>query len=227
MLTSRTSARVARTARTRPCARQLRQESTNANPGGSSVSPGVIGGLVGGGGVFAAGYAWYHFSGAKSFVSTAKQTQLQFQQYKDQLKQSTPEPSEALNWLKQTAYSYAAFIPGGRGYVDTVFNDISTVQQKHGPEVDQIVKDAYDDFRGLSNEGLNAQTAYKAWEILGRHSKRIGELASDSMEQIVNNHPMLKDKVGNKMSQLKEMGENYGPEAKSRWTRHGSKSKTS
>ena len=164
--------------------------------------------------VFLIGYGYYHFSGAKTVVNTAKQTQRQFQEYKEKLKQSTPEPSEALQWLRQTAYSYAAFIPGGRGYVDTVFNDISAIQEKHGGEVDQIVRDAYDDFKGISNEGLSAATAYKAWGILEKHMKRIGELASDSLEQIVNNHPMLKDKVGGKMEQLKQMGENYGPEAK-------------
>jgi len=218
MITSRVSARAARTVRARPYARQLRHETThantNANAGGSGLSQGIVGGLVGGGAMFAIGYGYYHFSGAKTVVSTAKQTQRQFQQYKEQFKQSTPEPAEALQWLRQTATSYAAFIPGGRGYVDTVFNDISSVQQKHGPEVDQIVKEAYDDFKGLSNEGLSAETAYKAWDILGKYMKRIGELASDSMEQIVNNHPMLKEKVGGNMDQLKQMGENYGPEAK-------------
>ena len=214
MLASRVSARAARAVRVQPTIRQLRQESTKANASGSSISQGVVGGLVGGGAVFLIGYGYYYFSGARTVVSTAKQTQLQFQQYKEQLKQSTPEPSEALQWLKQTAYSYAAFIPGGRGYVDTVFKDISAIQEKHGDEVNQIVRDAYEDFRGLSNEGLSADTAYKAWGILEKHVKRIGDLASDSMEQIINNHPVLKDKVGGKMEQLKQMGENYGPEAK-------------
>jgi len=222
MITSRIPARAARTVRVRPNAHQLRHESTHANPGGSThanagssgLSQGIVGGLVGGGATFAIAYSYYHFSGAKTIVSTAKQTQRQFQQYKEQFKQSTPEPSEALQWLRQTATSYAAFIPGGKGYVDTVFNDISSVQEKHGPEVDRIVKEAYDDFKGISHEGLSAETAYKAWEILSKHMKRIGELASDSMEQIVNNHPMLKEKVGGNMDQLKKMGENYGPEAK-------------
>lgn len=164
--------------------------------------------------MFAIGYGYYQFSSAKTVINTAEQTQLQFKQYKEQFKQSAPEPSEALQWLKQTAYAYAAFIPGGRGFVDTVFNDISTIQEKHRDEVDQIVKDAYDDLRGLSVEGLSAATAYKAWDILGKHSKRISALASDSLEQILNNHPLLEDQVGSKLDQLKEMGENYGPEAK-------------
>ena len=214
MLTSRFASRAARTARVCPPLRQLRHETSKSAPSNNATSQGLIGGLVGGGVVFAIGYGYYHFSGAKTFISAAKQTQLQFQHYKEQLKDSTPEPSEALQWLKQTAYSYAAFIPGGRGYVDTIFNDISAVQEKHHDEVNQIIKEAYDDFRGLSNEGLSAGTAFKAWDILGKHAKRISELASDSMEQIVNNHPALKDKVGNNLDQLKQMGENYGPEAK-------------
>jgi hypothetical protein len=50
-----------------------------------------------------------------------------------------PEPNEALKWLHSTATSYAAFIPGAKGYVDSAFKDLEKVQQKHGQEVDDIV----------------------------------------------------------------------------------------
>lgn len=43
---------------------------------------------------------------------------------------------------------------------------------------------------------------------------RLGELAGDSAQEIIDNHPTLKDKVGGNLDQLKQMGENYGPEAK-------------
>ncbi|KAL8831316.1 MAG: hypothetical protein Q9191_000935 [Dirinaria sp. TL-2023a] len=126
--------------------------------------------------------------GIKTFVNTARETQESFEKYKDQLKQSTPEPSEALQWLRQTANSYVAFIPGGKSFVDKVFNDVDAIQRKHGAE--------------------------KAWGIFEKHMKRLGDLAGDSAQEIINNHPMLKEKVGGSLNQLKQMGENYGPEAK-------------
>lgn len=214
MLNSRVAARAARTARVRSNLRQLRYESTNVNSNNGGSSQALLGGIAGGATVFGIGYGYYHWSGAKSVITTAKQAKQQVEAYKQQFKQSAPEPSEALGWLRQTANSYAAFIPGGRGYVDTIMNDIEAVQQKHHDEVNQIIKEAYNDFKGLSNEGLSAATAQKAWEILAKHSQHISELASDSMEQIIDNHPRLKEQFGDKMDQLKQMGENYGPEAK-------------
>lgn len=44
--------------------------------------------------------------------------------------------------------------------------------------------------------------------------KDIGELAGDAAEDIMNNHPDLKKKVGGNLDQLKSMGDQYGPEAK-------------
>jgi gas vesicle protein len=43
---------------------------------------------------------------------------------------------------------------------------------------------------------------------------KIGNLAGDAAEDIMNNHPELKNKVGGSLDQLKGMGDQYGPEAK-------------
>ena len=79
----------------------------------------------------------------KEYVNTATQ----------KLKESTPEPNEALDWLRNAATSYAAFIPGARGYVDSAFDDIDAIREKHGDEVDQIVRDAYDEMRSVVGHG--------------------------------------------------------------------------
>lgn len=214
MQSIRATARAGRTARVHPHYRPLRQQSTQASSDGGVLSDSAAGGLIGGSTVFFLGYCYYDFSGTKTLVNAARETQASFQQYKDQLKQSAPESSEALQWLRRTAYSYVTFIPGGYGYVDNVFNDIDAIQRKHGGEVDQIVKELYKEFKGISNESLSVDTAQKAWGILEKHMKRVGELAGDSAQEIINNHPMLKEKVGGSLDQLKQMGENYGPEAK-------------
>ena len=61
---------------------------------------------------------------------------------------------------------------------------------------------------------MSLEAAQQAWEILQKHLKRIGELAGDSAQEIIDNHPTLKKQVGGNLDQLKQLGDNYGPEAK-------------
>lgn len=162
----------------------------------------------------ASGYAWYHFSGAKTLVKTARKTEDYFKSAQQKLKESTPEPNEALNWLRQTAQSYAAVIPGASAYVNTAFDDLDTIRAKHGGEVDQIVREAYNELKDVSQKGLNVQTAQQAWDVMQKHIKRIMDLAGDAAGDILNNHPELKERVGGNVDQLKQLGDKYGPEAK-------------
>jgi len=141
----------------------------------------------------------------KAYVSSATQ----------KIKETTPEPNEALAWLRNAAQSYAAFIPGAKGYVDSAFDDLDAVREKHGDEVDSIIREAYSEMRDvLSNGDVSLVTAHKTWDILTKHMSRIAELAGDSAQQIMDNHPQLKEKVGGNWDKLKEYGDKYGPEAK-------------
>jgi gas vesicle protein len=120
-----------------------------------------------------------------------------------------------LKWLRSTAQSYAVFIPGARGYVDSAFDDIDAIREKHGEEVDNIVREAYEELRDIAKDGqLSLTTAEKAWNVIVKQLGRIGDLAGDAAQQIMDNHPQLKEKVGGNLDYLKEMGQNYGPEAK-------------
>ena len=131
------------------------------------------------------------------------------------LKESSPEPNEALQWLRQTATSYVAIIPGAKYYVDSAFNDIDAIHAKHAGEVDKIVKEAYNELKEVSQEAsMSLESAGKVWEILQKHLNRISELAVDSAQEIMENHPNLKEKFGGGLDRLKQLGENYGPEAK-------------
>ena len=149
-------------------------------------------------------------------MNTAHQAQNTFKSYGQKIKSSSPdfEPNEAIEWLRSTAKSYAGIIPGASGYIDSAFDDIDAIRQKHAKEVDGIVREAYNELKDVSQEGMTISAATKAWEILQKHLKRIGELAGDAAQDIINNHPALKDKVGGNLDQLKQMGEKYGPEAK-------------
>ncbi|KAI9716925.1 MAG: hypothetical protein M1812_005074 [Candelaria pacifica] len=218
MNTARLALRSSRSLRFRSS--NLRQTRLNSSTSQSSTSnshlgPGVIGGLAGGGLVFLAGYGYYHFSGAKTLINTAHQTKAQFESYTQKLKDSAPESNEALRWLRQIATSYAQFIPGAKGYVDSAFDDLDTISKKHGGEVDRIVQNAYTELKGISQEGgMNFETAQKSWDILQKYLQQISELAADSASEIINNHPTLKKQVGGNLDQLKRLGDQYGPEAK-------------
>lgn len=148
-------------------------------------------------------------------MNVTKQTKSYAQSATQKLKESTPEPNEALNWLRSTAKSYAVFIPGASGYIDSAFNDIDAIREKHGEEVDNIVRNAYNELSDIAKNGeLSLLTAGKAWDVIVRHLGQIGDLAGDAAQQIMDNHPQLKEKVGGNLDKLKEMGRNYGPDAK-------------
>lgn len=220
MIASRTAIRSARVVRVRSTTlRNVRHNSTTPsnNPQNinSGMSQALIGGMTGGALVFLGGYGYYHFSGVKTLVNTARETKSKFDSMTLKFKESTPEPNEALRWLRHTATSYAAFIPGAKGYVDTAFDDLDIIRNKHGDEVDRIVSQAYSELKAVTKEkGMSIETAQSAWEIIQKHLQRIAELASDSAQEIMNNHPALKEKVGGNIDQLKQLGDKYGPEAK-------------
>jgi len=119
-----------------------------------------------------------------------------------------------LKWLRQVTTYYGGFIPGASSYINTAFDDFDKVHEKHADEVDQIVTDAYNELKGLSKKEMNIATAQEAWEVLQKHVKRIGELAGDAAQQILDNHPEIKKQVGGSLDQLKSMSDAYGPEAK-------------
>ena len=215
-----TALRASRVSRTRLPMRNVRFETSQAtNQSTSRISsntnsPAIIGGVVGGGLVFAAGYTWYHFSGVKTVVQTASQTKAYFDKTLKKTKESAPAPNEAIQWFRETALSYAAIIPGAKGYVDSAFDDLEAVHAKHRDEVDRIVKEAYDELKDLGNKPFSASSVASAWDISQKHLGRIAQLAKDAGGDIMNNHPQLRDRFGGEFEKLKEMGENYGPEAK-------------
>jgi len=105
-------------------------------------------------------------------------------------------------------------IPGASGYVDSAFDDLEKVREKHGQEVDSVVRETYDELKEVTKAGVSFEAVTQAWGVLQKCFKRIGSLAADASEDILNNHPQLKEKVGPRINQLKQMGDQYGPEAK-------------
>lgn len=98
--------------------------------------------------------------------------------------------------------------------MDSAFRDLEKVQAKHGHEMDEIVNTTYKELKEASKSGMSMETAAKSWEIIEKAMGQLAELASDSIGDIVDNHPQLKEKVGGSLDQLKGMADSYGPEAK-------------
>lgn len=151
---------------------------------------------------------------SKKINKTAKEAAQKYNEAAQKLQQSTPDADQAVDYMKKFAYSYVGWVPGGREYVDTAFKDFDTVRQNHKEEADKLVNDAYQQFQGLAKSGLSMETASKAYDVLSDLGKKIADLAGDAIGDILDNHPGLKDKVGGSVDQLKQMGEQYGPDAK-------------
>lgn len=151
---------------------------------------------------------------AKTIVNAASSTKKQFNQITKSMQDAAPEPNELLKWFRQTATSYAAFIPGAKSYVDSAFNDLDTIEQKHRGEVNEIVTKAYSEMKAATKNGLSIETAQQTWEIVQKYLGQLADLASDSANEILDNHPQIKEKVGGNIDQLKGLANSYGPEAK-------------
>jgi cell division septum initiation protein DivIVA len=119
-----------------------------------------------------------------------------------------------LDWLRSTAKSFAAVIPGADAYVDSAFRDLEVVQAKHGKEAEDIINCAYKELKTVTKGNISAETASRSWKILEKAIKQLCELASDSAQDIMDNHPQLKKEVGGDLDKLKSMADNYGPEAR-------------
>ncbi len=173
-----------------------------------------MGGLAGGTFAFLLGYAWYSFSGVKGAVTSVHSTKSYIENAFKKTTEKAPEPSQAVQWLKETVQSYTRLIPGASKYVDSAFADIEKVQETHGDEVNQIINDTYKELKDTTNKGFSMEAAAQVWDVLQDTFKRLGKVAGGAGQDIIDNHPEIKDKFGGQFKQLQQMGEQYGPEAK-------------
>lgn len=226
MWTTRTTMRSSRAIRLstkaslrRTTQRRLASDNAPTRPASNAAqSPAVIGALSGLAGGTLAFYIWYRATGMASAAKTAKQAKAYVDNAANQLKSTfrevTPDANEAIQTLHETADKYARWLPGGKEYVDKVFVDLELIRKNHAEEVDNIVREAYGELRDVSKQGMSLQTMSESWEVLSKHMQRLLELAGDAAQDILNNHPQLKEKVGDSFDNLKQMGDNFGPEAK-------------
>jgi len=223
MFASRAALRTTRAVRVNAPAlrRNVRFANGDASAGSSSggMSPTVTAALVGFGASTATFYLAYQFSGLSTAVGYSKQAKSYIDgttnQLKAQFKDKTPDDSsEVIQALRDTANKYARWLPGGKQYVDKAFDDLEKIRQQHGGEVDNIVKEAYGELRDASKKGMNFDALSDVWDILQKHLGRLSGLAVNAGHSILENHPQLKQQFGGSFDQLKQLGDQAGPEAK-------------
>ncbi|KAG9248361.1 hypothetical protein BJ878DRAFT_488402 [Calycina marina] len=214
MQVSRTAARVAARSARAPAQRNVRFASTNQQAAAAGGSSGLVGGIAGGALVFAAGYGYYHFSGAKTMVNTASATKNQIQNLTSNIQSQAPAPNEALKWLRSIASSYSIFIPGANKYIDSAFDELDKVHEKHSDEVEKIIQDAYTQLKDATKSGMTMETAIKNWEIIESALSKLGKLAADSSTDFLDNNPEIKEKFGGNLHRLKSLADSGGESAK-------------
>lgn len=151
---------------------------------------------------------------SRTINKTSKQAQQKYNEASAKLQESTPDPDQTINYIKDLCYSYVSWIPGGKAYIDTAFKDIDKVRKNHKDEADAILKDAYNRFKAVSKGGLTLDTARNGLEVLADVGKKLAELSADALGDIIDEHPEVKEKFGGSIDQLKQLGDQYGPEAK-------------
>ncbi|KAI1767471.1 hypothetical protein GGR53DRAFT_481997 [Hypoxylon sp. FL1150] len=180
----------------------------------SHFAAGVAGGVAAGAVLYSVYLLTPAGKAARKINKTVKEVNRKYEEAARKLQEKTPDPDQTIRSMKEFCYSYVSWVPGGRQYVDTAFKDIEKIREKHRDEVDKIISDAYRQFQDVSRSGLSLETGSRALEVLADLSKKIGSLAGSAIQDILDNHPELKQKFGGSIDQLTQMGEQYGPEAK-------------
>lgn len=189
--------------------------STNAAGGGSHFAAGLAGGVAAASLIYGVYYVSPSGKLLRGINKGSKEASKKYKEASQKLQEASPDADQAIDYIKKFCYSYVTWLPGGRQAVDAAFKDVETLRKNHRDEVNQIVNDGYRQFQDLAKKGdLSLETASRAFEILADLSKKLGSLAGDALTDILDNHPQVKEKFGGSIDQLKQMGDQYGPEAK-------------
>ncbi|KDR75351.1 hypothetical protein GALMADRAFT_249397 [Galerina marginata CBS 339.88] len=143
---------------------------------GYAALRGVVATLAGTGTILVAGYAFYHFSGAKKAVDTFKPAMFFLGQTREKLAKEAP--SQALAYLRQAAKAYVAFLPGAGFVVDRGFDALGDVVDAHADEANAITKKAYDEILEVVSKDGNDHSTSSAVQIITITRRLVRELTA-------------------------------------------------
>lgn len=165
------------------------------------------------------GYAYYHQSGLKTAVQTSKEVKAYLQSTKDSVvektRQAAKNPSQALETLKAITKSYVAFIPGSSTYVDSTFEQIEELQEKHGDETNKVLQEITDEISKTVSEGKpDISTAAKVIDSLRKGMSKLQELGKKIGGDALEKNPKAKEMLSTGFGQLMSMAGKGDQEAK-------------
>lgn len=198
-------------------ARRFQSTHANADASASPLAAGLAGGIV----ALSGGYAWYHISGVKKVVETAKSTIETFETAKDKVVTATPSPTAALGFVRSTISSYAAFLPKGtKETLDSAFESLDQLSSgPHAKEAEKILADTYAELKKIFQEGgFDASTAEKVQHVVEDKSKALRRLMGDVGQEILDKNPKLAETLKSTgdsaaLQELKKFASDVGPEA--------------
>ncbi|RPA72472.1 hypothetical protein BJ508DRAFT_419440 [Ascobolus immersus RN42] len=177
------------------------QAGQSSQGGGSTVAAGLVGGLSG----FAAIYAWYRFSGTAKVVEDARALQNKV----DAVKKATPSPSAASSFIRSILESQLSAIPGAKA----AFKTWDSIEEAHGDDFTEVISGTYNELWEAIEKGGD-DVGKKVTEILTRRAKELKDITVDAGEQILDDYPQVKEKLGSSFAEVQRWGDQYGPEAK-------------
>ncbi|KAF7193671.1 hypothetical protein HII31_05017 [Pseudocercospora fuligena] len=179
--------------------------------------------FTGAGVVFAAGLLWYtlwldqtdgsslELGDPRDFIQSGADS------FRPTLREITPGPTdEVIRALKEVADQPAAWVPGGREYVNKCFGRLQEIRQTHEMEVNNIARDTYEELRVVANKkgASSLDRVNETWYILSRRMDQLSSLAGDQAQQIIDQHPELKEELNGSLDKLRRLGDHLGPGAK-------------
>ncbi|KAF8971053.1 hypothetical protein BDZ97DRAFT_1787451 [Flammula alnicola] len=143
---------------------------------GNSLMSGVVSGVVCGGILVGAGYAWYHYSGVKHAIDTVKPALFFLKETQEELGKEAP--SQVLGYLREAAKAYVSYFPGAGFLVDRIFDAIDDAVDTHAPEANTVIKKAYDDILEVVQRDGNMHKAASASDILSIAQNLLNDLTA-------------------------------------------------
>lgn len=158
--------------------------------------------------LFRIGFAYYHFSGTRQVVNTARDAMKKAEELKEKVKKAGDSADSAASTLNYLRSATATLIPGSAPFLGKVFDQIEQISKEHGDDVKKIFDETYKDFEKLGKQGgLDAQTASKAVEILSKRVQELQELAGnvggDAYNKLISDNPKVKDQISKYYDEFK------------------------
>jgi len=175
----------------------------------SHITAGLCGGLI----VLAGGYSYYHFSGLKKIVDAARSFSVYL------AGESKASSNVALAYLRKSAQSYVASVPGAGLLVDSAFDWVDEAYDAHQEEASVITQRAYDEIQSIVRNGGNSQQiGVKVAEALRKYLVDLHALCMKAggiaISPMWDKYSAAKEKLDGAFDEMERLAAQGGPNIK-------------